>query len=191
MATKRYERDFKQLEACRRRSIGMLASGLSQAVGGRRCATSRRSGSGRPIAGRRQKKRPTGRMHLRLRRRVGTEGAARAGQAQIVEFLRVLQRSIRGKLLIIRDGLPAHRSRSAYDNVKSLAGQIQLERLPAHAAQLNPAEYVFGYAKQCVLANLCVATIDEVRRYAARRFKSMQRRPKLITAFWQQAELPI
>ena len=54
--------------------------------------------------------------------------------------------------------------------------------------EINPAEYVFGYAKQRELANLCVDTIAEVRAYATRRLKSMQRRPTLIRAFWQQAE---
>ncbi|MCO5099881.1 MAG: hypothetical protein M9885_03120 [Burkholderiaceae bacterium] len=68
-------------------------------------------------------------------------------------------------------------------------GRIQLERLPAYAPELNPVEYVFGYAKQRELANLCASTIDEVRRYARRRLASMQRRPRLIRAFWQQAEL--
>lgn len=43
--------------------------------------------------------------------------------------------------------------------------------------KINPAEYVFGYAKQRELANLCVDTIDEVRDYATRGMKSMQRRP--------------
>jgi transposase len=75
--------------------------------------------------------------------------------------------------------------------VESLNGHIQLERLPAYAPELNPAEYVFGYAKQRELANLCADTIEHVRRYATRRLRSMQRRPKLITAFWQQAELAI
>jgi len=62
---------------------------------------------------------------------------------------------------------------------------------PAYAPKLNAAEYVFGYAKQPELANLCAGTIDEVRHYATRRLKSIQRRPTLITAFWQQAELAI
>jgi hypothetical protein len=30
-----------------------------------------------------------------------------------------------------------------------------------------------------------------VRDYASRRLKSMQRRPKLIRAFWQQAQLAL
>ena len=110
---------------------------------------------------------------------------------QIVEFLKALKDTIGGKLLIIWDGLPAHRSRLVGNYVDSLEGQIQLERLPAYAPEINPAEYVFGYAKQRELANLCVDTIAEVRAYATRRLKSMQRRPNLIRAFWQQAELAL
>lgn len=110
---------------------------------------------------------------------------------QLVEFLKALKAQIRGKLLIIWDGLPAHRSAVVRDYVESLEGQIALERLPGYAPELNPVEYLFGYAKQRELANLCLDTIDEVRRYAMRRIRSMQRRPTLIRAFWTQAELPI
>jgi transposase len=110
---------------------------------------------------------------------------------QLVEFLKALRTQIKGKLLIIWDGLPAHRSRLVRDYVDSLEGDIVLERLPGYAPELNPVEYLFGYAKQRELANLCLDTIDEVRRYATRRLRSMQRRPTLVRAFWQQAELPI
>ena len=41
-----------------------------------------------------------------------------------------------------------------------------MERLPGYAPELNPVEYLFGYTKQRELANLCLDTIDEVRRYA-------------------------
>ncbi len=110
---------------------------------------------------------------------------------QIVAFLQALTRQIDGPILIIWDGLPAHRSKLVREYVESLDGQIVLERLPAYAPELNPVEYLFGYAKQRELANLCVKTIDEVKRYAGRRLKSLQRRPNLITAFWQQAELAL
>lgn len=108
---------------------------------------------------------------------------------QIVEYLKALKATLRGRLLVIWDGLPAHRSRIVRDYVESLDGHIQLERLPAYAPELNPVEYLFGYAKQRELANLCVQTIAEVRRYASRRLQSMQHRPTLVRAFWQQAEL--
>jgi transposase len=116
-------------------------------------------------------------------------GAVKA--PQVVEFLKALTAQLPGKLLIIWDGLPAHRSRLVQQYVASLEGRIVLERLPAYAPELNPVEYLFGYAKQRELANLCLHTIDEVKRYARRRLKAMQRRPRLVTAFWQQAELAI
>jgi hypothetical protein len=53
---------------------------------------------------------------------------------------------------------------------------------------LNPLS---SYLKQRELGNLCLHTIGEVGTFARNRLKSMQRRPRLITAFWQQAELPI
>jgi transposase len=110
---------------------------------------------------------------------------------QFVEFLHALTKQIRGKLLVIWDGLPAHRSRVVKDYVEALDGHLVLERLPAYAPELNPVEYIWGYMKQRELANLCLHTIGEVGTFARNRLKSMQRRPRLITAFWQQAELPI
>lgn len=108
---------------------------------------------------------------------------------QLVEFLKALHAQIGTKLLVIWDGLPAHRSRYVRDFVDSLGNEIVLERLPGYAPELNPVEYLFGYAKQRELANLCMQTINEVKRYAGRRLKSMQRRPKIIAAFWKQADL--
>jgi transposase len=75
--------------------------------------------------------------------------------------------------------------------VESLDGRIVLERLKAYAPELNPVEYLFGYAKQRELADLSLRAIDDVRRYASGRLKVMQRRARLIAAFWQQAELPL
>ena len=78
-------------------------------------------------------------------------GAVKA--PQLSEYLQALARQIKGKLLIIWDGLPArHRSRLVRAYVESLGYCIVLERLPAHAPELNPVEYLFGYAKQRELA---------------------------------------
>lgn len=109
---------------------------------------------------------------------------------QVVEFLKALRGQIGKPLLVIWDGLQAHRSRLVRDYVER-DGEIPLERLPAYAPELNPVEYVWGHLKQHEFGNLCVRTIDEVRRYAGRRLKSMQRRTTLVRAFWTQAELAL
>jgi transposase len=110
---------------------------------------------------------------------------------QIVEFLRTLEATIGKRLLIIWDGLKAHRSRMVREHVESRQGRIQLEFLPAYAPELNPTEYVWGYLKEHELPNFCAHDLAHLSTTARRRLKSMQRRPKLIAAFWKQAELPL
>lgn len=110
---------------------------------------------------------------------------------QLVEFLKALRRQIRGKLLIIWDGLKAHRSRVVREYVEAADGDIQLEYLPAYAPELNPVEYIWGHLKTHEIGNLCAHHLSEVRNLARRRLQSMQRRPTLVTAFWKQAELPL
>jgi transposase len=87
--------------------------------------------------------------------------------------------------------MPAHRSRVVKDDVEALDRHMVLERLPAYAPELNPVEYIWGYMKQRELANHCLHTIAEVGTFARNRLKSMQCRPRHITAFWQQAKLAI
>lgn len=59
---------------------------------------------------------------------------------QIVEFLKALARQIGRKLLIIWDGLKAHRSRLVRDYVDSLEGRIEPAFRPPYAPELNPVE---------------------------------------------------
>jgi hypothetical protein len=53
--------------------------------------------------------------------------------AQVVLFLKALRKQLRAPLLIIWDGLLAHRSRLVRDYVDSTAGHIHLAFLPAYA----------------------------------------------------------
>ncbi|HEY2968004.1 MAG TPA: IS630 family transposase [Casimicrobiaceae bacterium] len=108
---------------------------------------------------------------------------------QLLEFLKALRAQIRGRLLIIWDRLNVHRSRLVREWVEAQDGEVQLEFLPAYAPELNPVEGIWNHLKNREIANLCVGTIQEVGSYARRRLRSMQRRPKLITAFWQQTGL--
>ncbi len=108
---------------------------------------------------------------------------------QIIEFLGHLLRHIPGKLLIVWDGLPAHRSRAVWEFVRQQRGRLWLEFLPGYAPELNPSEYIWGHLKQHEIANLCPKHLDELSLHAIRALKRMRRRPTLIMAFWQQAGL--
>jgi hypothetical protein len=60
---------------------------------------------------------------------------------QVVDFLRRLLAQLPGKLLIVWDGLPAHRSKLVKEFTGKQRGRIWLERLPAYAPELNPMDF--------------------------------------------------
>ena len=115
------------------------------------------------------------------------EGSIRSHQ--VVEFLKHLLRHIKGKVLVIWDGLRSHRSRLVNNFVTSTNSRLQLEFLPAYAPELNPVEYLWGYWKQHELPNFCPKDFSELSCHARRALRRMRRRPTLVTAFWKQAEL--
>ena len=108
---------------------------------------------------------------------------------QVIEFLGHLLRHVGGKVLIVWDGLPVHRSRAVWEFVRQQHGRIWLEFLPAYAPELNPTEYIWGHLKQHELANFCPRDLSELGVAAVRALKRMRRRPSLVMAFWQQATL--
>ena len=87
---------------------------------------------------------------------------------QVVNFLRHILRQLPDDLLIIWDGLAAHRSRLVRTFVERQAGRIVLARLPAYAPELNPTEYVWGHWKSHAVANFCPADFHELSSQARR-----------------------
>lgn len=108
---------------------------------------------------------------------------------QVVTFLRHLLRHLPGKVLVIWDGLRAHRSRVVQAFVDTQRGRLQVECLPAYAPELNPVEYLWGYWKHHALPNFCPTTFGELSWHARQALRRMRRRPTLVTAFWKQADL--
>jgi transposase len=110
---------------------------------------------------------------------------------QVVAFLRHLRRQIRRRLLVIWDGLPAHRSRLVKDFILKTNGRIVVARLPAYAPELNPTEYIWGHLKHHALANFCPRDWAQLTQQARRQLRRSQRRVTLVRAFWKQAELSL
>ncbi len=83
---------------------------------------------------------------------------------RVVRFLRHLLRHIPGKLLVIWDGAPIHRSKV----VKAFlaeggAERLWLEQLPGYAPELNPVEGIWRYLKRVQLRNVCCRTLTDLR----------------------------
>ena len=95
---------------------------------------------------------------------------------QVIEFLTHLLAHLPGRLLVIWDGLPAHRSRLVQHWVASQRARLELERLPAYAPELNPVEYLWGYWKQHELPNFCPKNFAELSDHARRALRRMRGR---------------
>jgi len=108
-------------------------------------------------------------------------GSIKAPQA--IDFLGRLLQQLPGRLLIIWDGLPVHRSRKVAQFIWKHRDRLQIERLPADAPELNPVEYLWGYLKHHAIPNLCPRNLSELNTAARRALGRIRRKPCLITAF--------
>lgn len=108
----------------------------------------------------------------------------------VVIFLDKLLRVIPGKLLIVWDGLAAHRSGLVNEFIASQQGRIAIERLPAYAPELNPVEYLWAHLKRHELPNVCAKDLWSLGDFARKKLKRMRRRKPLLLACWQQSSLP-
>jgi transposase len=111
------------------------------------------------------------------------------GKEETIIFLAHLLRYLKTPLLVVWDRLPAHRSQLVAEFLDSLAGQIIIEYLPPYAPELNPVEYLWGHWKQHTLPNVCPKDLWQLNEGARRTLRRLRRRPRLITAFWQQSSL--
>ena len=75
-----------------------------------------------------------------------------------------LMRQIPGKLLVVWDGSPIHRSGAVKDFLASGASsRLQLEQLPGYAPDLNPDEGIWKHLKCVELKNLCCQSLAELK----------------------------
>lgn len=126
---------------------------------------------------------PDGRLLMRIQK-VAFNGIT------VVRFLKHLLRHIPGQLLIIWDGLPAHRGQVVKDFLRQgAARRIHLERLPGYAPDLNPDEGIWCYLKQVEMKNLCCHNLDELHLELRKATARLRHKTDVILACFQQARL--
>ena len=82
----------------------------------------------------------------------------------VVRFLKHVLRHLPGKLLILWDGAPIHRSQPIKEFLAAGgAARIHRERLPGYAPELNPGEGIWRYLKRVELKNVCCHDLPEQR----------------------------
>lgn len=107
--------------------------------------------------------------------------------ADVVRFLKHLLRHIPGKLLIIWDGAPIHRSRKIKEFLSNgAATRIHLERLPGYAPELNPDEGIWRYLKRVELKNVTCPDLSHLRRALRKAANRLRHKPEIIQSCIRQ-----
>ena len=110
--------------------------------------------------------------------------------ADVIAFLEHLLREVPGRLLIFWDGAPIHRSHLIKEFLANgAAHRTHLERLPAHAPELNPGEGLWGHLKGVELRNVCCFSIPHLRRELRDAVKRVRRKLRIIQGFFRGAKL--
>ena len=108
----------------------------------------------------------------------------------LIAFLRALRRHFRGqRVVLIWDGLSAHKSGRMSAYLAAHQSWLQIERLPAYAPDLNPVELLWGNLKGRELANLCPADVGALRAPVRAGCDRIRRQPALAFAFLHHAGL--
>jgi transposase len=108
----------------------------------------------------------------------------------VIAFLQHLLREVSGRMVIVWDGAPIHRSAVIKEFLANGAAQrIHVERLPAYAPELNPGEGLWAQLKGVELRNLCCFNIRHLRRELRDAVKRVRRKPRVIKGFFRGAKL--
>jgi len=107
----------------------------------------------------------------------------------VIGFLEHLQRQIPGKLLLIWDGAPIHRSRVLKAYLASCEPErITIVPLPGYAPDLNPQEGIWRYLKYKELNNLACESLEHLKQELQKAIKRLRQKRKIIQACFAHAE---
>lgn len=104
-----------------------------------------------------------------------------------LDFLKRLARDNKGrKVMLIRDGHPAHRARIVRDWVTANPDLIELHFLPGYGPELNPAECLNQDVKTNALGKRRPVNITELKADVRRFLRSCQRRPAKVARYFHE-----
>jgi len=115
--------------------------------------------------------------------------AGTVNSQRVTAFLGSLRRHVRGRIVLLWDGLPAHRSTHTMTFLWHHRHWLQVERLPAYAPELNPVEYLWAHLAATDLANFPADDLDILARQIRKGARRVRRRPHLPHAFLKHSGL--
>jgi transposase len=104
--------------------------------------------------------------------------------ARFVEFLQDLMKGRRERVFLVVDGHPSHKAKLVHACVKSFAGKLELHFLPPYAPDLNPDEFVWGYAKTNGVSKKPLQQNESLKERVISDLEAIKRDRNLVKSFF-------
>lgn len=114
------------------------------------------------------------------------------GSAKVPDFismLKHLKRHIRGKVFLVWDGLPGHRSKAVREYAADNKKRLSVFRFPAYAPELNPVEYSWHSSKTKDFANHTPKNVMALEAQIRKSAMRIRQNPDLLSGFLKKSGL--
>lgn len=109
----------------------------------------------------------------------------------IADFLRTVVPALGGPVVVIWDGGSMHKGDPIDELVEEWAGLLDLERLPAHAPELNPVEQVWTWLKYSRLCNFAPENAYRLEEQILRELDAIRTDQERLRNFFHASDLPL
>jgi transposase len=109
--------------------------------------------------------------------------------AMFIEYLKMLLHDISGKIFLIVDGYPSHKSKETLEFVKSTEGRLSIFFLPPYSPELNPDEWVWKSIKYDNVGKMASRSEPEMRSGIEKIVKKLQSGAAFVQSFFRDPEL--
>ena len=98
-----------------------------------------------------------------------------------LDLLEDIKKELKGKkLLLIWDGLPAHRAKKVIEYIWSQRGWLRVERYPAYAPELSPVEFIWSPMKRKDLGNVPPKGLKHLKGLVRKSFRRIKKDKVLL-----------
>jgi len=109
----------------------------------------------------------------------------------VVAFLKRLRRQLKGGFTVVWDRHQIHSRSKVVKAYLAEHPEVVAEDFPGYTPELNPDEWVWGWAKYGRLANLAAQDADELHERVVIELIDLTFRPDLLNAFVAKAGIPV
>jgi DDE superfamily endonuclease/Winged helix-turn helix len=110
---------------------------------------------------------------------------------EVVAFLKALKRQLRGPFTVVWDRHGIHSKSQVVRAFLAEHPEVVAEDFPGYVPDLNPDEWVWGWAKYGRLSNLAAWDAQELWDHIVMALIDLKSQPRMLNAFIEEAGLPV